>query len=182
MSRRRTIATALGLAVLWMLLLGRFTPPYALGGLVVGYAAARLSRPLAGADEIEPLPVPRPGDRRPGLLARAAALLRLGGLYAYDLALTNLTMARDVLRATPRLEPGIFGVVVPGLGPAGVTLLANLVALTPGSLVIDFDERTRTLYVHTIYLHHAAAMERDILRFARLIRIVAGHDPDAVAA
>jgi multicomponent Na+:H+ antiporter subunit E len=113
---------------------------------------------------------------------RARALVRLAWLYAYEMIACNLMMARDVLRPGPSLAPAIFALEVPGLGPAGTTVLANLITLTPGSLVIDYDEPTETLYIHTIYARDVESMKRDYRRFARQIFRVIGREPSGAVS
>ena len=164
------------LAGLWMLLFGRFDGLTFFAGLLAGAIAVGLSQslfhngrsqPSSRADQLGTV----------GLGLRVWSIIRLGWLYAYELIACNLMMVRDVLRLSPPLAPAIFALEVPGLGPAGTTILANLITLTPGSLVLDFEESTETLYIHTIYAQNVESMKRDYRRFARQIFRVIGREP-----
>ncbi len=75
-------------------------------------------------------------------------LLYLIGPFFIAMAKANLDVAYRVI--TGRIRPGIVR-ISPGLKTDfGITLLANSITLTPGTLSVDVDEDTRDLYVHWI--------------------------------
>lgn len=60
----------------------------------------------------------------------------------------NFDVAYRVI--TGKINPGIVK-VSPGLKTSlGITMLANSITLTPGTLSVDVDEKTNDLYVHWI--------------------------------
>jgi len=77
-------------------------------------------------------------------------LVYLVGPFLFAMAKANLDVAYRVL--TGRIRPGIVR-LSPGLDTdLGITLLANSITLTPGTLSVDVDEETRDLYVHWIHV------------------------------
>jgi multicomponent Na+:H+ antiporter subunit E len=75
-------------------------------------------------------------------------LAYLIGPFFLAMARANLDVAYRVI--TGRIRPGIVR-LSPGLSTDfGVTLLANSITLTPGTLSVDVDEETRDLFVHWI--------------------------------
>jgi len=68
----------------------------------------------------------------------------------FFLALTkaNLDVAYRVI--TGRINPGIVKIHPDLKTDLGVTMLANSITLTPGTLTVDIDEETNDLYVHWI--------------------------------
>ena len=83
--------------------------------------------------------------------ARATALgARLAAAFLRDLALSSLAVARAVLapaRVTPRF------VVVPltrAQSDLEITLVANYITLTPGTLTVDVAPDRRSLLVHAL--------------------------------
>ena len=72
------------------------------------------------------------------------------GPFMVALAKANLHVAKLVI--TGKINPGIVKVPTEGLGDGGITLLANSITLTPGTLSVDVDEDERALYVHCIDL------------------------------
>lgn len=175
----KSVIGTLLLAGLWMLLFGNFDLYTFALGLVVGAVAIAFSRPLAKRKG--EAPVPDPPWRTPvGLLRRVWSFLRLAWLYSLEMIKCNFVMVRDVLKPHPNLTSAIFELEVPGLGPVGATLLGNLITLTPGSLVLDFDVATETFYIHTIYAQDVETMKRDYRQFARQISRVMGRQPAQV--
>jgi len=70
------------------------------------------------------------------------------GPFFLALIKANLDVAYRVI--TGKINPGIVK-ISPGLKTdLGITLLANSITLTPGTLSVDIDENTNDLYVHWI--------------------------------
>jgi multicomponent Na+:H+ antiporter subunit E len=76
--------------------------------------------------------------------------------------LANLRVAYDV--ATPRhhMRPGIIALPLDAITDVEITLLANLIALTPGSLSLEVSADHSVLYVHAMYIDDIAAYQRHI--------------------
>ena len=49
-----------------------------------------------------------------------------------------------------------------GLLRADLTMLANLLTLTPGSLSLDVSEDRKTLFVHAMYIEDADQFRREV--------------------
>jgi len=75
---------------------------------------------------------------------------RLGLSFAYQLVLSNIDVARTVLRPSLRIEPGIIEYHTDLASDLGVTWLANLITLTPGTLTLYLSGDHRILYIHTL--------------------------------
>ena len=123
------------LVVVWVALWGSLTPANVLGGLVVGVLLL-LALPLSHVDT--------PGIVRPG------ALLRFVGFFAVDLVRSSWQVVRLVLRPKVHLHQAVVAVPVRGASDQLLTLLANAVSLTPGTLTLEVDRPGSTLYVHVI--------------------------------
>jgi multicomponent Na+:H+ antiporter subunit E len=68
----------------------------------------------------------------------------------FEMFKANIDVAYRVI--TGKIRPGIVK-INPELKSAGaITLLANSITLTPGTLTVDIDEETNELYVHWIYV------------------------------
>lgn len=150
------------LALFWMALMG-WTGANLLIGLAIGLVAIGAGVRVAGSA---------------AYLRALAAAARLVGAFLLSLVHANLRLARDILRRRPRFAPALICVDARGLGPVSTLLLVDLVALTPGSVVVDIDRRGRRLFVHTLYAADEEAARRDARRFARLLRAIAGGEPE----
>ena len=147
------------LAVAWCFLTGQFDPLNLAVGFGVGFGML----------------VPLRGDRRVRrYLHKGPRVVRWIAFLFWELLLANLKMARTVL-FTPRdrLRPGIVAVPLDLQTDAEITVLANLVTLTPGTLSIDVSSDRRTLYVHAVEVGDPEVVRRDTKAgFERLVREV----------
>lgn len=141
-------ATAVALfALLWLAVSGSFT----VANLLLGIAASALSLALVRGHAW-------PGGGR----LRPLKALSLLVLFARELALSAWKVA--VLVATPKmaLKPGIFAFPLTVDRDFEITLLANLITLTPGTLSVDVSDDRRVLYVHAIDCSDPVRARRDI--------------------
>lgn len=76
--------------------------------------------------------------------------LALFGLFIKELVLGALSVAWLVVQPRPRLRPGIVAYPLTLTTEAQITLLANMITLTPGTLSVDVSADRRTLYIHAI--------------------------------
>ncbi len=76
--------------------------------------------------------------------------LALFGLFSKEVVLSALSVAWLVVQPRPRLRPGIIAYPLTLTSDAGITLLANMITLTPGTLSVDVSPDKKTLYIHAI--------------------------------
>ncbi len=88
---------------------------------------------------------------------RIARFVGLALLLLRELVISSLLVARDVLRPGHRYRSAIIGVPLDVASPAGVTILANMVTLTPGTTSLLVAEEERVLYVHAMNSQSAEA-------------------------
>lgn len=91
-------------------------------------------------------------------------VLGLVWFFVKELVIANIRMARYTLSPLRKLRPGVIAVPVDFMTDAEVTLLANLITLTPGTLTIDVSNDKRTLYVHVMDFEDAEAVRQEIKR------------------
>lgn len=72
--------------------------------------------------------------------------------YTRELFVASLKVAYDVITPKERVKPGIIAFPLRAKTDFEITLLANLITLTPGTLSIDVSKDRKTLYVHDIYI------------------------------
>ncbi|MBP1859745.1 Na+/H+ antiporter subunit E [Rhizobium herbae] len=150
------IAVNLMLTLIWAAVSGSFT----IHNLLLGFAVGALSLWLVR--EQFPASLHR---------VRPVKLLLLAALFFKELMLSAVKVAIMVLRPNMRLRPGIFAFPLTLTRDFEITLLANLITLTPGTLSVDVSEDRKILYVHALDCHDPAAERRAISSgFERRIR------------
>ncbi|MEJ0078731.1 MAG: Na+/H+ antiporter subunit E [Alphaproteobacteria bacterium] len=89
--------------------------------------------------------------------ARLYHFIRYTGSFAVELVRANITMLRYVYSPRIDIAPGIVEIKTRLKSPIGRLALANSIALTPGSLVIDI--KGDTLLIHWLDVKTAAPDE-----------------------
>ncbi len=72
--------------------------------------------------------------------------------FLYELIKANLQVAYDVVTPKFYMQPGIVKVPLDAKSDLEITLLANLISLTPGTLSLDVSNDKKVLYVHAMYV------------------------------
>jgi multicomponent Na+:H+ antiporter subunit E len=100
----------------------------------------------------------------PGFLPRLRRVGSLAWLFTHELFASAIKVARLVVRPdmSEHLRPGIVGFPLKVTSDAEITMLANLITLTPGTLSVDVSEDRKTLYVHAIDVADREALIKDI--------------------
>ncbi|MDH7506676.1 MAG: Na+/H+ antiporter subunit E [Candidatus Thermoplasmatota archaeon] len=87
-------------------------------------------------------------------------LAYLIGPFFVALTKANLDVAYRII--TGKIKPGIVK-ISPGLKTdLGITMLANSITLTPGTLSVDIDEDTNDLYIHWIRVDEKALEKKPV--------------------
>src|SRR5690606_19197452 len=122
-------------ALAWAAVSGSFSPANLLFGLILGAGALYLIRAEVGGLHY---------------FARTGRIVSLTILFVKELIVSSWRVLILVLKPDPDLKPGIFTYELAVDRDFEITLLANLIALTPGTLTLDVSEDRRMLYVHAI--------------------------------
>ncbi|MBN9310525.1 Na+/H+ antiporter subunit E [Devosia sp.] len=140
-----TIVLALG----WAAATGSFSAPNLLLGALVSGASLFVVRQFVST---------------PRLLPRTMRIVRLARTFVVELVLCALRVARLVIRpdVNAHIRPAIVAFPLSAKTDAEITLLANLITLTPGTLSVDVSEDRRFLYIHAIDLADREAFLAEI--------------------
>lgn len=137
----------LALALVWAAVLGELTLANLLAGYAIGFGILAVAGGLFGS------------SRYFGKMLR---LVEFVGYFLGQLVLSSLRVAADIVTPRHRARPGIVAVPLRARTDAEITLLANLISLTPGSLSLDVSADRATLFVHVMFLDDPEAFRRDI--------------------
>lgn len=136
------------LALIWMATTGSFTVVNLAFGLLLGVTSLHIVREQAA-----------PWGRM-----RYDKVAVLAVIFVRELVLSGWRVARLVLSPRMTLKPGIFAYRLVVDREFEITLLANLVTLTPGTLSVDVSEDQRTLFIHAIDCSDVEQARQDIER------------------
>lgn len=137
----------LSLAFIWATMSGRFTLVNLLVGFGLGYGILLLAQRIVGTAAYS---------------WRVWRLMGFVPFFLWELLLANLRVAYDVVTPTLRMRPGVVAIPLEAQTDTEITLLANLLTLTPGTLSLDVSEDRRTLYIHAMFIGEPERVRRRI--------------------
>lgn len=135
------------LAIVWVLITGSFTLGNLVLGFLLGAAALYLIREQAGSLRY---------------FLRLWRIVALALLFVRELLVSAWRVARLVLSREMDLKPGIFAYPLRADRDFEITLLANMITLTPGTLSVDVSPDRRFLFVHALDASDPEAAISDI--------------------
>ena len=124
------------LTLVWLLLNNTLAPGHVVLGLLLGWAIPRFT--LA----FWPDPV---------RIVRPVSLLRFTSVFLYDVLVSNVAVAKMVLAGPNTLAPLFVSVPLDIKNELGLSLLANTICLTPGTVSARLSPDRRVLLVHALY-------------------------------
>jgi multicomponent Na+:H+ antiporter subunit E len=96
------------------------------------------------------------------ILKKTFLVLEFLAFFLWELVMANIRLAYDTLRPTRELRPGVVTVPLDVTTDWQITILSNLITLTPGSLSLDVSQDRRTIYVHAMDASNLEATRRQI--------------------
>jgi multicomponent Na+:H+ antiporter subunit E len=145
------------LAIVYTALWGEFSIGNVVAGLVIG-AIIMLALPLPR--------VPISGRLHP------LSLLELTALSAYYALESSLQIAWFAIRPAGAPVSGVLRVRLAIRSPLVMVLCADLLNLIPGTMVLELDRETHTVWVHVLDVGSDAAVERFYFTTRRLEQLL----------
>ena len=90
-------------------------------------------------------------------LVRVIAVINLIAIFIKELLLANIAVLRVIIKPKLDIQPGIFALSTDLNKDWEITLLSNLITLTPGTLVVDISDDNKILYIHAMDASDAEA-------------------------
>jgi len=125
------------LTIAWLLLTGSYGTANVLLGVVLSYLMLALAL--------------EPGQGR-SYVHRLPAAVGLLVYFLVELVKANAQVAWEMIDPRHTMSPGIVAVPLDLESPFAITMLSNLITLTPGTLTLEVSADHKTLYVHGMYV------------------------------
>ncbi len=143
------------LAIVWAIALGPPSPANLVVGFVVGYLTLALAW-RAGLGR---------GSADSGEISYFKRIFQMVGFLVFfikEMVMANLRVAYYVVSPLSRLRPGIVAVGIGDMTDLEITVLANFITLTPGTLTLDVSEDRTQLIVHCMDASDPDRIKREI--------------------
>ncbi len=89
--------------------------------------------------------------KRSSLSKRIICAIRFIFFFIKELLVSSVRVAIDVMRPSLEFVPGVIAFPLCAKSDLEITLLANVISLTPGTLSLDVSSDRRVLYIHAMY-------------------------------
>jgi multicomponent Na+:H+ antiporter subunit E len=143
------------LAIAWVVVSGNFTEVNFLFGMLVGYGILSIaSRQIEGGSTY---------------VRKVPKIIGFIGFFIVDLIKANLRVAYDVVTPTHLMRPGVIAYPLSAEADVEITILANLITVTPGTLSLDVSSDRKKLYIHAMYLDDEEGVRANIRELERRV-------------
>lgn len=137
----------IALAFTWSVLNGSIDSRSLVIGFVVGYF-------ILGAMHLE--------GEKSAYFRKVGQTLGFIALFLKELMVSSFRVAYDVVTPTYYMKPGVIAIPLDAETDAEITLLANVITLTPGTLSLDVSEDRKALYIHAMFIDDPDELRREI--------------------
>jgi len=126
------------LAFVWTAVTGELTAASFGIGFFLGYVVIWIASPVIDPD---------------GYSKKFWLVIGLILYFLKELVVSSLRVAKDVLKPGKlTMKSGVISVPLDVTTDFQITLLANMISLTPGTLSLDVSEDRKTLFIHAMYI------------------------------
>lgn len=135
------------LALVWVALTGQFTPANLFAGFVVAYLIMGLSQQIMNTGKY---------------FTKVRSVLGFAAFFIWEMVVSGLRVSYRVLSPRLNVQPAVIAVPLDVKTNREITLLANLITLTPGSLSLDVSSNRQVIYVHAFNVDDVDEYRREI--------------------
>ena len=146
------------LALSWAALTGEITAVNLIAGFIIAYGVLWL------------IHLPAEHLR---YFSKVGQIARFALYFLWELLVACVKVASDIVTPQHLIKPAILAIPIDGKSDGEITMLANVITLTPGTLSLDVSADGKTLYVHVMYARDVEAARKAIQDgFAKSVREV----------
>ena len=136
------------ISMLWALLTGSVSIGNLSVGFALGYFALTLLHPATG--------------EQASYFQKTMQFVGFTLFFTKELIVATYRVAKDIVKPLPLMRPGVIGIPLDAETDLEITMLANLITLTPGTLSLVVSPDRKTLYIHAMYLVDADELRKEI--------------------
>lgn len=148
-------------ALIWMALKEEFSFIDFIVGFGLGFAIIALSQKVL-QDQIIRTTKLRSDGSYISYPERTMKTFSLMVFMFWSIIKANIDVARIIIRPRLDIQPGILAIPLDVQSEIGITLLSNLITLTPGTVTLDISHDRKTLYVHVMDIKDPDAARKEI--------------------
>ncbi len=87
-----------------------------------------------------------------GYFYRVPKIIMFIVYFLYDMVRANIEVTREIMTPKLNITPGIIAYKHNLKTDFEITMLTNIIALTPGTMVMKISDDKKLLYIHSLYI------------------------------
>jgi len=135
------------LAIVWVALTGEYEAGNFAMGFILAFLVLRLTQHSETAVRY---------------IKRVRLLLFFIGFFLKELVVSSLRVVAVVLSPNMKMQPAVVAIPLEVTSEAAITMLGNLITLTPGTLTLDVSTDLSTMYVHAMNVEDVVSFREGI--------------------
>lgn len=129
------------LSLVWVALTGHLNYPNFMFGFVIGFFILWLLAKTM-----------KSGSAEKSYFYRVPKIFMFFLFFMYDMIKANIEVTIEIMTPKLNMAPGIIAYKHAFKTDFEITMFTNIVALTPGTMVVKVSNDKKTLYIHSLYL------------------------------
>ena len=150
---RENIITFLLIFFVWIIFAGNFASEVILLGIIASLISTYLFKNMLFRFSKKPMGLKK-------FFKKAGLIFAFIPVFFYEAFISAFEVSKHVFEKEPTFSPGIVKVKTNLTNVSALTILANLITLTPGTLTLDFDKSERVYYIHWIDVKSSEEAEK----------------------
>jgi multicomponent Na+:H+ antiporter subunit E len=134
------------LAILWAMMIGGINIVNLIVGFFVGYLILSSIHGRSGTSSY---------------FSKVPQAIGFIFFFLKELIVSSVRVAYDVVTPTYHMKPGIIAIPMEAKTDIEITMLANLITLTPGTLSLDVSYDRKILYIHAMFVQDPDVMRQE---------------------
>lgn len=144
----RQLSLNICISLVWAFLHTSFTVKHLVVGFILGAIMIWILSPFLSSHNF--------------YLVRVLRIIKLLIIFLIKLIKACFHVLYHIFQPELKIKPGIIRMEIDLDTPGEITLLANLITLTPGTLTVEVAHDNSALYIHTLVIDDAKAICDDI--------------------
>ncbi|WP_417499599.1 Na+/H+ antiporter subunit E [Methylophaga sp.] len=89
------------------------------------------------------------------MVRRPWLLIKFFSSVLWQIVIANIHVARLILMSSDKLRPGFVEIPLDLTSPLAISILANTISLTPGTVTCDLSKDQKKLLIHSLHIDDA---------------------------
>lgn len=96
------------------------------------------------------------------IVSRIVKFIQFFFYVFWEVIISNIRVAYDVITPGSRARPGVIAIPLDCKSAIEITWLANIISLTPGTLILDISSDRKILFMHAMFIDDIEKLKKSV--------------------